>query len=113
MDDLDGVSHVAYGACRHGTPIGVARYVRMRRQPRAAEIALTVADQWQRQGVGALLLRRLATHACAHGIIILQASALEELAAPPTMMRALGPTTVRRSWGWLDLRTELGETERG
>jgi L-amino acid N-acyltransferase YncA len=33
-----------------------------------AEISVAVADDWQHQGLGTLLLRRLVEHARAHGV---------------------------------------------
>ena len=40
-------------------PVGVARLVQYPSDPGAADIAVTVADQWQRHGVGAALVRAL------------------------------------------------------
>ena len=34
-----------------GQPLGVARYVRLRDDPEAAEVAVAVIDDWQRCGV--------------------------------------------------------------
>ncbi len=48
-------------------PIGVADYVRLVRFD-AAELAVTVVDDWQRHGVGRLLTRELAIRARAAGI---------------------------------------------
>lgn len=41
------------------TPVGVARWARLHRDDRTAEFAITVADGWQRCGIGRLLLARL------------------------------------------------------
>ena len=49
------------------TPIGVARYV-LTPDGDAAEFAITVADQWQRGGVGHLLLGRLVEIARSRGL---------------------------------------------
>jgi acetyltransferase len=48
-------------------PIGIARYVRGDEFD-LAELAVAVADGWQRAGVGGELMRVLAEHACRAGI---------------------------------------------
>ncbi|KIN71899.1 GNAT family N-acetyltransferase [Sulfitobacter guttiformis] len=68
----NGDDHVAIGALTQGTfiprPIGIARYVRFPDQPHMAEIAITILDAVQRQGLGSLLLKALSTHAACCGI---------------------------------------------
>ena len=46
--------------------IGVCRYAGA--EEAVAEISVAVADDWQHQGLGKLLLRRLIEHARAHGV---------------------------------------------
>lgn len=48
--------------------IGVARYVRSRSDPAVAEAAVTVADAYQRRGLGTLLMSVLAEVAAANGV---------------------------------------------
>jgi protein lysine acetyltransferase len=48
--------------------VGVARYIRDPGDPAHAEVACTVADAWQRRGVGSALIERLAARARAAGI---------------------------------------------
>jgi len=48
--------------------VGIARYVRDREDPHAAEIAVTVIDGWQGRGLGTELLARLSERACQEGI---------------------------------------------
>ena len=43
--------------------IGVARFIRSKTDPGAAEAAVAVIDDWQKKGVGTLLLLRLAAAA--------------------------------------------------
>ena len=64
----DGVSHVALVALHGDTVVGDARYVRYPNAPRAADIAVTVADEWQGRGLGRRLLRALAAAARAAGV---------------------------------------------
>ena len=64
--------HVAIGALLIGIaelqPIGIARYIRLPSQKHVAEIAITIVDCHQRQGLGSLLLEVLAKFAQRHGI---------------------------------------------
>jgi GNAT superfamily N-acetyltransferase len=68
--NVDHVSHEALVAFDDATGegIAVARYVRDADDPTGAEVACTVADAWQRRGVGSALVERLAARARAAGI---------------------------------------------
>ena len=70
LTDVDGHNHEALGAIdpETGRGVGIARYVRDEDDPTRAEAAVTVADEWQRRGVGKLLLERLSDRARAEGI---------------------------------------------
>lgn len=61
---LDGVNHVAWGALNLEKPdepgIGVARYIRLNGDPEAADVAITIADEYQGRGAGFIL------QACLH-----------------------------------------------
>jgi len=50
--DVDHHDHEALGALNHadGRGVGIARYVRDADDPQAAEIAVTVIDDWQGRG---------------------------------------------------------------
>ena len=61
---VDGVHHVALVLVvlpPHGLeqPVGIARLVQDPSDPATADIAVTVADQWQGRGVGAALVNAL------------------------------------------------------
>jgi protein lysine acetyltransferase len=63
LTEIDGVDHVAYVALRGDAPkelIAVGRMVRSASYPQAAEIAVSVCDDWQRRGIGTLLGDHLA-----------------------------------------------------
>ena len=76
--DVDHHDHEAIVALERLGPrsqrgIGVARFIRDRRDPTSAEVAVTVVDEWQGRGVGTQLVRRLARRARREGIVRLSA----------------------------------------
>lgn len=70
LTTVDGHDHEALAAydpvTREG--LGVARFIRLPDEPDVAEVAVTVIDEWQRRGLGTLLLELLADNARAEGI---------------------------------------------
>jgi RimJ/RimL family protein N-acetyltransferase len=72
LTELDGLDHVALVAEYPCDPsrrlIAVARFVRHQTEPDAAEVAVTVADEWQGRGLGSLLGTHLAHLARNRGI---------------------------------------------
>ncbi|MBV8429599.1 MAG: GNAT family N-acetyltransferase [Solirubrobacterales bacterium] len=70
LTQVDGHRHEALSALDPATARGVAigRFVRDPRHPERAEVAITVADDWQRRGLGKLLLERLAERARREGV---------------------------------------------
>jgi len=73
--------------------VGIAEYdtaVDRPGEPRCAEIALTVADEWQRHGIGTLLVEHLVRAARSAGIRRFTADALAENRAVLRMFRDLG-----------------------
>lgn len=71
LTDIDHHDHEALVAVPPGAGgiiVGVARFIRDPAQPDTAEVAVVVADSWQRRGLGTLLLRRLARRASEEGI---------------------------------------------
>jgi RimJ/RimL family protein N-acetyltransferase len=72
LTEVNGRDHVALVAEYPGEPvrrlIAVGRFVRSHEDPEAAEVAIVVADDWQRRGVGSLFAKRLATHARLRGV---------------------------------------------
>jgi GNAT superfamily N-acetyltransferase len=77
--EVDFRDHVAFVAVHADEPsrlAGVARWVRSARDPATAELAFVVADQLQRQGLGATLTDLLAQSARERGIRRVSATAL-------------------------------------
>jgi GNAT superfamily N-acetyltransferase len=70
LTEVDGHRHEALSAIDPATARGVAigRWVRDPERPERAEVAITVADDWQRRGLGRLLLERLAERARDEGV---------------------------------------------
>jgi RimJ/RimL family protein N-acetyltransferase len=72
LTEVDGRDHVALVAEYPGEPvrrlIAVGRFVRWADQPDAAEVAITVCDDWQRRGVGSMFAELLAAEARHDGI---------------------------------------------
>jgi RimJ/RimL family protein N-acetyltransferase len=71
LTEVDGHDHVAVVVEDPRTPgelIAVGRWVRLAEDPTSAEIAITVADCWQRRGIGSLLASVLGDEAHWHGI---------------------------------------------
>ena len=64
---VDHLDRKAVGAVDGGELVGVAQYSR-RPGSREAELAIVVADGWQRQGIGTRLVAALADRAVADGI---------------------------------------------
>jgi GNAT superfamily N-acetyltransferase len=68
--EVDHVDHEALVAVPLGPPaiVGVARFIRIDDSPEHADLSITVADDWQRLGLGAGLLRLLGKRARAVGV---------------------------------------------
>ena len=92
----NGPDHVAIGALVEGSPepepIGIARYVRLPDLKHTAEIAITIADSHQRQGLGSLFLGVLAKFAQINGISEFYALVHQNNIAMLRLLRQLGGT---------------------
>lgn len=90
VDYWDHFAWVAVRADRTEVGLGVARYVRLPTEPTVAEAAVTVLDEYQRRGLGTLLLGLLAAAARTAGIDTFRAYVLEENAPMRRLLAALG-----------------------
>lgn len=103
LTDIDHVDHEAIVVLDPKRPdlpgIGVARYVREHDDPTVAEAAITVADEFQGQGVGTLLLGALAGRARANGITVFRSYVLDGNHGMLRVFDDLGATRTHESPG--------------
>ncbi|HTO65267.1 MAG TPA: GNAT family N-acetyltransferase [Bradyrhizobium sp.] len=80
--EVDQHNHVAWIAISHDQPqhpgLGIARFIRIQKQPTIAEFAVVVIDSHQRQGVGTILMAVLYLMARTKGIEVLRGFVLPE-----------------------------------
>ena len=108
LTEVDHHDHEALIAhSQNGDPLGVARYVRGA-DPRKAEVAVVVVDEWHGRGVATALLTRLVERAQAEGIAVFTATVLAENRDAIGLMRHLGePHTVGTPSSTVDLEMDL------
>jgi len=88
--------------------VGVARFIRSPEDPAVAELAVAVADDWHRQGVGSVLAAELAKRARDEGITCFTALALAENDAILGLLQDLGEVrTGRTQLGTVELVVDL------
>jgi len=110
LTDVDQHTHVALVALEATGRdlLGAARFIRSGRDPRAAEVALTVIDSWHGRGLGGVLLETLVARAHAIGVERWTASVLAHNSAMRRLLRRLGDVRlVGRDAGVVELRVEL------
>ena len=90
--DLEQGRHEAVIAEADEGIVAVARYVRDTPTSAEAEVAIVVADAWQRTGIGRKLMRELMTTAGQAGISRFRGSMLPESASVRQFIAALAPT---------------------
>ena len=95
--DVDHHDHEALGALDRagGHGVGIARYVRDAGDPLAAEIAVTIVDDWQGRGLGTELLAQLSDRARQEGIRRFTALADAGNVAVAALLRNAGARLVR------------------
>src|SRR3954464_3754286 len=89
LTDLDRVHRDAVAAFDPATGelVGVARYATYRGDPCTADIAVTVADGWQGQGLGTMLACAIVERAAGNGICRLVGTALAGNARSLALLR--------------------------
>ena len=111
--DVDHHHHEALGALDRtgGRGVGIARYVRDTGDPQAAEIAVTIADDWQGRGLGTELLAQLSGRARAEGIHRFTALVSADNAAMAALLRSASADLVRREHGTVEYEMKLAPSE--
>jgi len=96
---MDQQSHIALGAVdptrdisTGGHGVGVVRAIRSNHDPARAELAITVVNDYQHQGVGAMLIAALAAAALSRGILTFDADILATNRPMKALIRHLGGT---------------------
>ncbi len=103
--DVDPANHVALVATVAREPeriVGVARFVRLPDDPRVAEFAVVIGDEWQGQGLAGELLGRLARQAPAYGIERVRATMLADNQRAHRLLNGLGGPRSLRPRGAVD-----------
>jgi GNAT superfamily N-acetyltransferase len=90
LANIDHDRHEAVGAFDSTDLVGSAHWFRSHHHLYRADIAIEVADDYQRQGVGARLLRLLGRRARAQGINEFGATLLAENVAAIALLRSTG-----------------------
>jgi GNAT superfamily N-acetyltransferase len=89
----DGVNDALLGAFGiDGRLVGVAQFDRAEQQP-SAELAIEVATDWQRCGLGRVMLRELAVMAAACGITVLTAVYFTDNVPLISLLQSTGAST--------------------
>jgi RimJ/RimL family protein N-acetyltransferase len=99
VDDVDGKDHVCLVLVAETEPdvfdpAGIARMVRYPEQPDAADLAVTVRDDWHGRGVATALLDVLINRHRPEGVTHIVTEVANDNPASLAMLRRLGPTTV-------------------
>jgi RimJ/RimL family protein N-acetyltransferase len=113
LTDVDHHNHEALGALDHGDGrgVGIARYIRHADDPYAAEIAVTIVDDWQGRGLGTELLAQLSDRARQEGIHRFTALVAAENVAVTGLLRNVCASLVRRESNTLQYEITLVPNE--
>jgi GNAT superfamily N-acetyltransferase len=99
LTEIDYVHHFAWGVELVDDPghlgIGIARYIRDETDPTVAEVAITVVDEFQRLGLGRLLLQAIVEAAKENGIERFRAEVSASNDQVITSLTRLGATSTR------------------
>ncbi|HLN78458.1 MAG TPA: GNAT family N-acetyltransferase [Nocardioidaceae bacterium] len=102
VDDVDGVEHVALVLfvmeADVGIPAGVGRIIRYSEDPKAADVAVTVLEEFQGRGVASALLQELLRERPV-GVERIVTEVAADNPASLAMLRRLGATTVTTNGG--------------
>jgi RimJ/RimL family protein N-acetyltransferase len=111
--DVDHHDHEALGALNDadGRGVGIARYVRDADDSQAAEIAVTIIDDWQGRGLGTELVAQLSERARSEGIRRFTALVAADNLAMAGLLRKVRADIVCHEPGALRYEIMLGSAE--
>ena len=114
LTDVDHHDHEALGALDRagGRGVGVARYVRDAGDPHAAEIAVTIVDDWQGRGLGTELLTRLSARARCEGIHRFTALVADDNVAMAALLQNMSANLAGRGPGTVEYEITLMPPEK-
>ena len=111
LTEPDFVNHFAYVAelsAKAGRPgVGVGRWIRDGAEPDRAEMAVTVADEYQGHGIGGDLIHLLAWSAVFRGIHTLTALVLSSNKPMLALLEEVGARRVGHSEGTIEFAFDL------
>jgi RimJ/RimL family protein N-acetyltransferase len=109
--DIDHLNHEAIAAVdrRDGSIVGVARYVRDPDRADVADVAIEVADAFQRMGIGTALADLTIQRAHANGLTLLTATTLWENRAARGLLRHHRFRARQSRGGEIEHQLELGQ----
>lgn len=113
LTDVDHHDHEAVIAIHEPSNqgVGVARYVRHPERPEAAEVAVTVVDDWQGRGLGTLLLEVVSARAREERITTFTALMLADNREMMDLLEELGPVrTVDHEAGAVEVEVPIPDT---
>lgn len=109
MMEFDGERHVVYAAFTtdESTVVAVACFIRTAGDPRAAEVAIAVADDWQGGGLGSALTAKIIERARETDLTRLIATTLGENHGAARLARAVGFSPAGRAGIYADYELPL------
>jgi RimJ/RimL family protein N-acetyltransferase len=111
--DVDHHDHEALAALNHadGRGVGIARYIRHADDPHAAEVAITIVDDWQGRGLGTELMTRLSDRARREGIHRFTALVAEDNVAVHGLLRKAEANLVHREYATAEYQITLPNSD--
>lgn len=107
LTHVDQEQHVAWGVVTDDDDmigLGVGRFARLKGEPGVAEVAVTVVDEYQKRGLGSLLLALLYRSAQRLGVEHFRASVLLENDALVHHLQDLGAVMTDRKEGVIEFQ---------
>ncbi len=115
LTEVDHHDHEALAALdpANGDLVAVARFIRSQEEPRVAEVAVTVVDDWQGRGLGSALQDALADRAREEGIDTFSAVVQADNMASLRMLEGLGDHVLSNAGNTVELRIALPDRGAG